>query len=75
MSLLDHYAQQLEQLKRTANLRQFQSNLQHGRTIQIHGQRMLNLSSNDYLGLASDVSLREEFFDLTPVTECRMSAS
>ncbi|MDM1280028.1 8-amino-7-oxononanoate synthase [Acinetobacter indicus] len=75
MSLLDHYAQQLEQLKRTANLRQFQSNLQHGRMIQIHGQRMLNLSSNDYLGLASDVSLREEFFDLTPVTERRMSAS
>ena len=75
MSLLDHYAQQLEQLKSTANLRQFQSNLQHGRTIQIHGQRMLNLSSNDYLGLASDVSLREEFFDLTPAAERRMSAS
>ncbi|MDO4579203.1 MAG: 8-amino-7-oxononanoate synthase [Acinetobacter sp.] len=75
MSLLDHYAQQLEQLKSTANLRQFHSNLQHGRTIQIHGQRMLNLSSNDYLGLASDVSLREEFFDLTPAAERRMSAS
>ncbi|WP_104513545.1 8-amino-7-oxononanoate synthase [Acinetobacter indicus] len=75
MSLLDHYAQQLEQLKSTANLRQFQFNLQHGRTIQIHGQRMLNLSSNDYLGLASDVSLREEFFDLTPAAERRMSAS
>lgn len=75
MSLLNHYARQLEQLKSTANLRQFQSNLQHGRTIQIHEQRMLNLSSNDYLGLASDVSLREEFFDLTPVSERRMSAS
>lgn len=75
MNLLDHYAAQLDELKQQGNLRQFTSNTQQGKWIEIQQRRMLNLASNDYLGLASDLSLREQFFDETPNAQRVMSAS
>jgi len=74
-SLLNDYALKLDQLKQQGNLRQFSCNVQQGRMIEIHGHSMLNLASNDYLGLAADLTLREQFFDETPNQLRRMSSS
>ncbi len=75
MSLLNHYAEVLDGLKKQGNFRQFNSNIQRGRYIEINQQNMLNLSSNDYLGLASNEQLREQFFDETPNSQRVMSSS
>ena len=75
MNLLNDYAAKLDELKQQGNLRQFTSNIQQGRYIEINNQKMLNLSSNDYLGLASDIKLREQFFDETPNQLRIMSSS
>ena len=75
MNLLNDYAAKLNELKQQGNLRQFTSNVQQGRFIEINNQKMLNLSSNDYLGLASDIKLREQFFDETPNQLRIMSSS
>lgn len=75
MSLLDHFSNQLDRLKQQGNLRQFTSNFQQDRYITIHDKKMLNLASNDYLGLASDIQLREQFFDETPNDRRWMSST
>ncbi|MBI1453106.1 MULTISPECIES: 8-amino-7-oxononanoate synthase [Acinetobacter] len=73
--LLNHFAQQLDDLKQQGNLRQFSTNVQQSRFIRINEREMLNLASNDYLGLASNLQLREQFFDETPIAQRTMSSS
>ncbi|MCU4640608.1 8-amino-7-oxononanoate synthase [Acinetobacter courvalinii] len=75
MSLLDHYAEQLELLRQQGNFRQFTSNQQQGRWITIQDRTMLNLASNDYLGLAADLHLREEFLDTLKIERALFSSS
>ena len=74
-SHLEHFSQQIDELKQQGNLRQFTTNIQQQRYITIDHHQMLNLASNDYLGLAADIRLREQFFDETPNAQRRMSSS
>lgn len=51
----------LQQLEAAGNLRRLPDIVHKGKWIEKEGHTMLNLSSNDYLGLAADRNLREEF--------------
>ena len=61
MSIIEQMQQELQELKESSNLRTLPDLIHEGRDVIANGQRMLNLSSNDYLGLATDRTLREEF--------------
>lgn len=52
----------LNQLKATGSYRQLPAVTHHGYRIEKEGQTMLNLSSNDYLGLASRSDLQKHFW-------------
>ncbi|WP_173913020.1 8-amino-7-oxononanoate synthase [Acinetobacter sp. Marseille-Q1618] len=73
--LLEHFSIQLDDLKQQGNFRQFTANVQQGRYIQINDRNMLNLASNDYLGLNADLQFREQFFDETPNDQRWMSST
>ena len=57
----------LQELESHSNLRRLPSMVHDGREVIVNGRRMLNLSSNDYLGLGTDRKIREDFLQtLTP---------
>ncbi|MDR2968389.1 MAG: 8-amino-7-oxononanoate synthase [Tannerellaceae bacterium] len=63
----DSFRKELQLLEAQSNLRQLPDVEHCGKDIICHGKRMLNLSSNDYLGLATDTPLRKAFLEtLTP---------
>lgn len=73
---LDSINKELFILKEKRNYRSLPPLMHDGRDVILNGQRMLNLSSNDYLGLANDLSLREEFLKtMTPETFLPTSSS
>ncbi len=73
---LKHINQELQTLKERKNYRSLPLLIHEGRDVLLNGQRMLNLSSNDYLGLANDISLRKGFLKtLTPQTFLPTSSS
>ena len=76
MNITEYMQQELQTLKEHSNLRRLPQLTHEGRTVVADGRRMLNLSSNDYLGLAADRQLREEFLQtLTPDTFLPTSSS
>ena len=76
MDTIYEMQQELQHLEEHNNLRRLPKMVHDGRHVIVNGARMLNLSSNDYLGLASDRSLREEFLrTLTPDTFLPASSS
>ncbi|QPB42643.1 8-amino-7-oxononanoate synthase [Rodentibacter haemolyticus] len=58
-----HFEQQLIQLKKINQYRSIPNLTHHGRYIARDNRLMLNMSSNDYLGLASNETLRRTFLE------------
>ena len=59
--MMETYKKLLEELNQSGNLRCLPLIEPQGKWIIRDGKRMLNLSSNDYLGLSRDTRLRKEF--------------
>lgn len=60
---MKHFKQALDALHGEDRLRRLPDLPQQGRYVFSDGLKMLNLSSNDYLGLAHDESLRQQFLE------------
>ncbi|GAA5007144.1 8-amino-7-oxononanoate synthase [Acinetobacter puyangensis] len=73
--LYQSYADTLEQLKHKDNFRFFKKIQHQGQYAILNGSTMLNLSSNDYLGLAQNEALTQQFFDLYPVETRHLTSS
>ncbi|MFC0793616.1 8-amino-7-oxononanoate synthase [Pasteurella multocida] len=60
--MIRYYQQQLADLKAQNQFRQLPQLIHRGHFIQREDNTMLNMSSNDYLGLANNEALRQAFF-------------
>lgn len=75
MISLSHYQQQLEHLNKAEQQRAIPSLSHTGRYLYRDNQRLVNVSSNDYLGLAADTSLAAEFLALNNAETLRFGSS
>lgn len=69
------YSNILRQLSASGSLRSLPDVEHQGKYIKKEGRTMLNLSSNDYLGLALRTDLRNEFLDELRATDIPLSSS
>lgn len=72
---MDRYASQLETLAHNGNLRKLPEMEPQGVYLAHNGVPMLNLSSNDYLGLADNMALKSEFLQTLDPQTCRFSST
>lgn len=68
--MIRYYQQQLADLKAQNQFRQLPQLIHRGRFIQREDNTMLNMSSNDYLGLANNEALRQAFSRNTKINSC-----
>lgn len=77
--LYHNYAEQLQQLKQKENYRFFKDLQHQGLSITVRTaeqcKTMLNLSSNDYLGLAQRQDLKQQFLQDYPIAQQYFSSS
>ena len=77
--IINHLQESLNALVTANQYRQIPKLQHHGRYVLNEGKRLLNIASNDYLGLGSDNQLQREFlsqFNQMPITNTpRMSAT
>lgn len=69
------FFEELKLLKEQNNFRILPTLIHQGKELIINGQRMLNLSSNDYLGLANDTVLLNAFWQTVKPEEVKFSSS
>ena len=69
------YAERLDDLKQKDSFRFFKKIERYGKHIVLNQQKMLNLSSNDYLGLAQDDQLKQRFLEEVPLYLHHMTSS
>lgn len=74
-SVTAQFGEVLGRLALESNLRKLPEIEHDGMYVLRGGKRMLNLSSNDYLGLAQDMELRDEFLASVPASRLVMSSS
>ena len=67
--------QELIQLEQTGNLRGLPGIELDGKWIHLDEKKMLNLSSNDYLGIASDQKMRQDFLSNLDLDKAIFSSS
>lgn len=70
-----NYQTILNELEASGNLRRLPEIVHAGRWMERDGKRMLNLSSNDYLGLATRRDLQAEFLQSEAATQWPLSSS
>lgn len=68
-------SEELTQLEAKANLRRLPQLTHRGKWVEVEGRTMLNLSSNDYLGLAADTELRKSYLEGLSVDRLLLSSS